>query len=153
MLRALTAFALAAVLPVAFAAGQEDVRQSPACRTCGMDRGKFAHSRMLVVYEDGSTVATCSLHCAAVELANALDRTPRAIRVADLGTKELVDAERASWVLGGQRPGVMTTRAKWAFADRAAAEAFAWVGTAFAVGSAQIPMNTAVSPLKFTAAS
>jgi copper chaperone NosL len=124
MIRALTAFALVAVLPVAPAAGQEDVKESPACRYCGMDRGKFAHGRMLVAYEDGSTVATCSLHCAAVELASAIDRTPREIRVADLATKELVDAEKASWVLGGQRPGVMTTRAKWAFADRTAAEAF-----------------------------
>jgi hypothetical protein len=89
-----------------------------------MDREKFAHSRMVLEYDDGSVTGTCSIHCAAVDLAVTLDRSPTAIRVGDHGTRELVDAERATWVVGGDRPGVMTRRAKWAFAERAAAEAF-----------------------------
>jgi hypothetical protein len=59
-----------------------------------------------------------------VDLANQIDKTPAAIRVADLNTQALLDAEKAVWVLGGSKPGVMTRRAKWAFADRPAAEAF-----------------------------
>jgi hypothetical protein len=90
-----------------------------------MDREKFASSRMVVEYDDGSAVGTCSLHCTAVDLAISLDKGPVALKVADMGSKALVDAEKAAWVLGGSRPGVMTRRAKWAFADRAAAEAFA----------------------------
>ena len=45
-------------------------------------------------------------------------------RVADASTRKLIDAKKAVWVLGGTKPGVMTKRAKWAFEDRAAADAF-----------------------------
>jgi nitrous oxide reductase accessory protein NosL len=109
---------------LAMAAPPADVVQSPTCRHCSMDRGKFSHSRMLIEYEDGSQAATCSLHCAAVELANAIDRTPVAIRVADYDTKELLNVDKAVWVMGGSKSGVMTARAKWAFASREAAERF-----------------------------
>lgn len=101
-----------------------DVKEHASCRYCGMDRGKFASSRMLVEYDDGSRFAGCSLHCTAVDLAVQIDRTPVSIQVADMGTQALVDAEKAVWVLGGAKPGVMTRRAKWAFAERSAAEAF-----------------------------
>lgn len=101
-----------------------DVARSPSCRHCGMDRATFGHSRMLIEYEDGSTVAVCSLHCAAVELANTIDRIPVLVRVADYDTGELIDAEGAVWVLGGSRKGVMTGTAKWAFGSRESAERF-----------------------------
>ena len=104
---------------------QEDVKAAPSCGYCGMDRGKFASSRMVIEYDDGSKVGTCSIHCAAVDLANNLDKGPVSLLVADLGSKQLIDAEKATWVLGGKKPGVMTARAKWAFAERGAAEAFA----------------------------
>lgn len=110
--------------PTAMAAPQGDVAHSPSCRHCGMDRGKFSHSRMVIEYEDGSAVATCSLHCAAIELANTIDRIPVAVRVADYDSRELLDAEKAVWVLGGNAKGVMTAQAKWAFAERGAAERF-----------------------------
>lgn len=124
-LAALAALTLAVSPPSRADERPADVAAAPSCRHCGMDREKFAQSRMLIVHEDGKEVGLCSLHCAAVELAVALDGAPKAIRVADLGTKALVDAEQAVWVIGGAKPGVMTRRAKWAFADRAAAEAFA----------------------------
>ncbi len=101
-----------------------DVKAAPSCKYCGMDREKFAHSRMVVEYEDGTSVGVCSAHCAAVDLAVTIDKSPKAVQVADYGTKQLVDAEQAVWVVGGEVPGVMTKRAKWAFADRKAAEAF-----------------------------
>lgn len=126
-MRMLPAFsALLALLALAPAtrAQEEDVKKAPSCPHCGMDREKFAHSRMVVEYEDGSSVGTCSLHCTAVELAIALDKTPKALLVGDAGTKKLVDAEKAVWVIGGEKPGVMTRRAKWAFETRAAAQAF-----------------------------
>lgn len=108
----------------ALAAPPADVMQSPACRHCGMDRGKFSHSRMLIEYEDGSSVATCSLHCTAVELANTIDKIPVLVRVADYDSKELVDADKAVWVMGGSKKGVMTGQAKWAFASSEAAARF-----------------------------
>jgi nitrous oxide reductase accessory protein NosL len=117
--------ALALAAPAAADHHLADAKEHAACKYCGMDRAKFASSRMLVEYDDGSKVAACSLHCVAVDLAVEIDRTPVAIRVADMGTQQLVDAETAAWVVGGTRPGVMTRRGKWAFAGRAAAEAFA----------------------------
>jgi copper chaperone NosL len=46
------------------------------------------------------------------------------ISVEDYNTKELIDAEQAFWVIVPDKPGVMTRRAKWAFADKGAADAF-----------------------------
>jgi copper chaperone NosL len=103
---------------------QEDVQKHPACQYCGMDRAKFAHSRMLVAYEDGSSAGTCSLHCAAIEFALHIDKIPKAIQVGDYYSKTAVDAEKAFWVLGGNKPGVMTQRAKWAFGKKEDAEKF-----------------------------
>jgi hypothetical protein len=108
----------------ALAAGIDDVKASPSCKYCGMDRGKFGHSRMLITYDDGSSLGTCSLHCVATELAAAIDKTPLSIQVADYDTRELLDAETAVWVLGGSKGGVMSSRAKWAFGSKGAAEKF-----------------------------
>jgi copper chaperone NosL len=103
---------------------QDDIKMHPACKYCGMDRAKFAHSRALLTYEDGTAVGTCSLHCAAVDLAINIDKTPKAVQVGDYSTKNLIDAEKASWVIGGSKMGVMTKKAKWAFATREVAENF-----------------------------
>jgi copper chaperone NosL len=120
------AFAVAVVfgMTAVTAFAQEDIKQSPSCKYCGMDRQKFDFTRMLIEYDDGTSTGVCSLHCAAVELALNIDKTPKAIKVADLGTKNLIDAEKAYWVIGGSKPGVMTKRGKWAFEKKDDAEAF-----------------------------
>ena len=105
-------------------AQSDDVKQMPACRYCGMDRQQFAHSRVLIEYEDGTSAGMCSIHCAAVELALQIDKTPKAILVADYGSKSLIDAEKAFWVTGGGKMGVMTKRAKWAFEKKDDAQKF-----------------------------
>ncbi len=109
---------------ITFAAQQYDQIEHVACSYCGMDRTKFGHSRMLVEYQDGGEVGTCSIHCMALEFANAIDRTPKQILVADYGTQELIDVDKAIWVLGGDLRGVMTSRAKWAFSERTTAVSF-----------------------------
>ena len=106
------------------AVAQDDVKQSPSCKYCGMDRQKFDFTRMLIEYDDGTSTGVCSLHCAAVELAMNIDKTPTAIKVGDFGTKALIDAEKAFWVVGGTKAGVMTKRGKWAFEKKDDAEAF-----------------------------
>lgn len=103
---------------------QEDAKKYPSCKYCGMDREKFAHSRVLIEYEDGTAEGMCSLHCTAVDLTINLDKTPKVIRVGDYGTKNLIDAEKAFWVIGGSKMGVMTKRAKWAFERKEDAEKF-----------------------------
>ena len=128
MNRKKAAVALAAALVfgvlamVAFA--QEDIKQSPNCKYCGMDRQKFDFSRMLIEYDDGTSMGVCSLHCAAVELALNIDKTPKAIKVGDFSTKSLVDAEKAFWVVGSGLPGVMAAKSRVAFADQTQAESF-----------------------------
>lgn len=103
---------------------QEDTQKHKSCPYCGMNREQFAHSRMLITYDDGVEVGLCSLHCAAVELSLKLDKTPRSIQVGDYNTKKLIDAEKATWVIGGNKPGVMSKNAKWAFEKKVDAEAF-----------------------------
>jgi copper chaperone NosL len=121
---ALTAVVGVIVLMLGMWAYAQDIDKHPSCKYCGMDRKMFGHSRMLVVYEDGSELGACSLHCVAVDLAVNLDKTPKSIQVGDFNSRKLIDAEKAVWVLGGQKPGVMSKRAKWAFEDKAAAEAY-----------------------------
>ncbi len=112
------------ILIAAVAVAQDDTRNHPSCKYCGMDREKFGHSRMLVEYEDGTSLGACSLRCMAVELAIHLDKTPKAVLVGDYNSKILIDAEKAFWVIGGNKMGVMTKRAKWAFEKKEDAEKF-----------------------------
>ncbi len=111
-----------AAMPVSAQAPRQEDMQS--CRYCGMDRQKFAHSAMMIEYEDGTMAPMCSIHCAAVDLAINIDKTPKLITVGDYNTKKQVNAETACWTIGGDLPGVMTKRAKWAFENRADCEKF-----------------------------
>jgi copper chaperone NosL len=104
--------------------GHEDCQKQPSCKYCGMDREKFAFSRVFVEYDDGTVLGTCSIHCLAVDLALNIDKTPRSLQVGDYNSKALIDAEKAFWVIGGNKPGVMTKQAKWAFEKKEDAEKF-----------------------------
>jgi copper chaperone NosL len=110
---------------IAVAADQDaDIVKHTSCSYCGMDRAKFAHSRMFVEYSDGTTAGVCSIRCIAVELAINIDKTPTSIKVGDFNTKKLINAETAFWVIGGDKPGVMSNRAKWAFEKKSDADSF-----------------------------
>jgi hypothetical protein len=114
---ALSLFAL-----TAFA--EADIDQHRDCKQCGMDRKAFGYSRMLVEYKDGKKVGTCSLHCVVTELNSNSGGEVLSFKGADRDTRKLIDAEKAVWVIGGKKRGVMTMRAKWAFATKAAAQKF-----------------------------
>jgi len=103
---------------------KEDISVHKACKYCGMDRGSFDFSRMLIEYDDGTVTAICSIHCAAIDLANNIDKAPKAIKVGDFNGKQLIDAEKAFWLVGGTKPGVMSKRGKWAFEKKDDAENF-----------------------------
>ena len=102
----------------------DDIDAHRSCAFCGMDRKAFGYSRMLVRYEDGSEVGVCSLHCAVIEMDANKARKVKALLVADRDTRILLDAEKAYWVGGGTKRGVMTGHPTWAFASKTAAEAF-----------------------------
>ena len=122
----LFAGAFCALLAAGAAAGaaEKDVEKIPSCQYCGMDRQKFATTRMLIEYENGTTIGTCSIHCAAVDLAQSFTKAIKTIRVADYRTGSLTNAETAVWVVGAGVPGVMAAKSRVAFADKAGAEAF-----------------------------
>lgn len=106
------------------AAATESVEGPETCGQCGMNRKMFAHSRMLIVYADGSVSGVCSLHCTATELLTVGAKPVSSLMVADYVSKKLIDAKSAVWVSGGSKSGVMTAEAKWAFARREDAERF-----------------------------
>lgn len=114
---------LAVICEIA-AASPDDISDHRECVHCGMDRKAYGFSRMLIVYEDGTNVGVCSLHCAVTEIDTRKGRPVKSVLVADRDTRLLIDAEKAIWVMGGKKRGVMTERPKWAFGTKAAAQAF-----------------------------
>jgi copper chaperone NosL len=103
---------------------QDDLDAHRSCANCNMDRKAYGYSRMLIQYEDGAMVGTCSLHCAVVELDANQGRTVKSLRVADRDSRALIEVEHAIWVMGGGKRGVMTQHPTWAFQSKAGAEAF-----------------------------
>jgi len=95
-----------------------------SCQICGMDRQAYAHSRVLLTYDDSSTVGLCSIHCAAADMKQHADRQITSFKVADYNTHELIEGQEAFWVMGGQKQGVMTSQPKWAFARKEDARNF-----------------------------
>jgi nitrous oxide reductase accessory protein NosL len=115
---------LCLVLPYTVVAAPPAVEAPQACEQCGMNRTRFAHSRMLIEYADNSVVGLCSIHCVAVDLAQHPGKSLKSLKVADYRTKELIDAKTAVWVIGGSQKGVMTFVPKWAFSSKEGAQAF-----------------------------
>jgi len=119
--RAMIFFILLTGIP-SFAA--EKIEPPKDCKQCGMDRVAFAHGRMVIEYADGTTVGTCSLNCAAVEMKSNKGKKVKALKVADYNTKKLIEVRQATWVIGGSKSGIMTEMPKWAFSKKVDAERF-----------------------------
>jgi len=111
-------------LSATFTFAEDDIKDHRSCNNCGMDRKAYGFSRMLVQYEDGTVVGACSLHCAVVELDANPGRTVKSLLVADRESRTLLEAEKAIWVMGGAKRGVMTELPTWAFQSKDGAEAF-----------------------------
>lgn len=101
----------------------QKVEAPDECKHCGMNRTKFAHSRMIVTYTDNSSTGTCSINCIVTDLKKT-KKEVKSFQVGDYNSKKLIDAKTATWVIGGSKRGVMTPVAKWAFADKKNAEEF-----------------------------
>jgi len=105
-------------------AAEKKVEAPADCKYFGMDRTVHAQSRMVVRYADGSSTGTCSLNCVVIDMRETKDKTVVSYQVGDYLTRRLIDAKTAVWVMGGKKKGVMTSVAKWAFADQGDADAF-----------------------------
>lgn len=108
---------------------ENEFEKYPRCPYCGMVRKAWSHSRHLIVYDDDSVDGTCSLHCAAISLSLNMDRGPRTIYAGDAGAeaevKPLADTAQMTYVINPAKMGTMTKVSKWAYADKAMAEAAA----------------------------
>jgi nitrous oxide reductase accessory protein NosL len=102
----------------------DDISEHRSCNFCGMDRKAYGFSRMLISYGDGTSSGVCSLQCAVTEMSGNGQRLVKSLLVADRNTHTLITAEKAFWVMGGKKRGVMTDHPKWAFAKLDAAQAF-----------------------------
>jgi len=127
---------------------KDELTKYPRCRYCGMERAKFSQTRMLLVYENGSVDATCSLHCGAISLALNMDLGPKEMYVGDAGAdgaiKPLTAAEKANYVIDPSKPGVMTKVSKLAFADRAKADAAAAAEASAKAGAKVVDFDSAL---------
>jgi copper chaperone NosL len=111
-------------IAVAVVVAGNDIDEHRSCSYCGMDRKVYGYSRMMVIYENGSRVGVCSLHCAVTEMNEHKGRAVTSLLVADRNSHEMIDAKKAFWVVGGRKRGVMTQNPKWAFATKEAAQSF-----------------------------
>jgi nitrous oxide reductase accessory protein NosL len=105
---------------------ENELKKYAKCPYCGMDRTQFHHARHLVQYADDLVDGTCSIHCLAVSLAINLDREPKAIYAPDNASpdavKPLVNVDKATYLIGGKAPGVMTHRSKVSYGSKEAAQ-------------------------------
>ncbi len=112
------------VLALTLVSGAVIAAAEEGCHYCGMKKAMFGHSWMDIEREDGSKVGVCSIHCAAVDMALNIDKPAKSITVGDYYSKKQIDAESAYWIIGGDKMGVMTSRAKWAFETKQTADDF-----------------------------
>jgi len=117
-------FVVAVVLAVAVVGANFVFADENSCAYCGMKKAMFGHSWVTVKHEDGSVVGVCSVHCAAIDMALNIDKPAETITVGDYNSKKQIEADTAYWVIGGDKMGVMTTRAKWAFDSKESADGF-----------------------------
>jgi copper chaperone NosL len=94
------------------------------CLHCGMKKSAYGHSWVVIGYADDSSAGMCSIHCGAIDMALNTDKDVSSITVGEYNTHKEIEAERAYWVIGGDKPGVMTIQAKWAFETKKAADRF-----------------------------
>lgn len=106
-------------LPPDPVAHENDLDKYPKCPYCSMDLRANHRTRMLVHYANDVPDPTCSIHCAAISLAINLFWEPKAIwtadNAADTEPRPLLDAATATYLVGGDLPGIMTWNSKYAF--------------------------------------
>jgi len=94
------------------------------CDNCGMDRNKFARTRYEFQTSKGA-IHVCSIHCVAA-MSMKLKEKPRNVKAAEyLHPENMLDAEKAFFVVGSSAPGTMSQKSKIAFSSKDEAWKFA----------------------------
>ncbi|WP_240189490.1 nitrous oxide reductase accessory protein NosL [Azonexus hydrophilus] len=106
---------------------ENELEKYPRCVICNMDRRQYHYARHLLHYGDGHVEGTCSLNCTAECMLRQRRRGFIAIYAPDYGVagepKPLIEASSATYLIGSDLRGVMSPISKYAFADKAKAEA------------------------------
>jgi nitrous oxide reductase accessory protein NosL len=92
------------------------------CPECGMTLHMFYKTNHAASV-DGKTKQYCSLHCLVDDMRKGAK--PTDIKAVDTVSLKFIDAKKAYYVVGSDVRGTMTTVSKYAFANKADAEAFA----------------------------
>lgn len=118
------AFFLLAILTGMLMFSGVALADNDSCIHCGMLKAKYGHSWVIIEHDNDTLEGVCSVHCAAIDMALHTDKPVIKITVADYNTKQQINVDQAFWVIGGDKMGVMTARAKWAFSTKDAADNF-----------------------------
>ncbi len=106
---------------------ESELEKHPRCVICNMDRRQFHFARHLLHYGDGHVEGTCSINCAAECMLRERRRGFSAIYAPDYGVagepKPLIEVSTAIYLIGSDLRGVMSPVSKYAFSERAKAEA------------------------------
>ena len=100
----------------------QEGKAKPFCPECGMTLPMFYKTNHAATV-DGKVKQYCSLHCVVEDTKKGSKLTD--IKVVDVTSLKFIDANKASYVVGSAKKGTMTMVSKYAFANKADAEAFA----------------------------
>ena len=93
------------------------------CRVCGMWIDQYMHTRHVLVDADGNRLTFCSYTCAAGYIKKHAVNVQQ-LQAADYLTADLVDADKAFYLVGSDAPPVMSYTSIIAFAGIATAADF-----------------------------
>ncbi|MBA1432424.1 MAG: nitrous oxide reductase accessory protein NosL [Epsilonproteobacteria bacterium] len=97
--------------------------QKQFCNICGMNLVMF-YKTNYVALVNGKTKQYCSIHCL-VEDRDENHVNPQNIKVVAVDTLQLIDADKAYFVVGSSKKGTMSMVSKYAFSSLNAASKFA----------------------------
>lgn len=109
-------------VPVGQATILQEGKAKMFCPECGMTLPMFYKTNHAATV-DGKVKQYCSIHCIVEDTQKGSKLTD--IKVVDVTSLKFIAADKASYVIGSAKKGTMTMVSKYAFANKADAEAFA----------------------------
>jgi len=100
----------------------QEGKAKPFCPECGMTLPMFYKTNHAATV-DGKVKQYCSIHCVVEDTQKGSKLTD--IKVVDVVSLKFIAVEKATYVVGSAKKGTMTMVSKYAFANKADAEAFA----------------------------
>ncbi len=100
----------------------QEGKAKPFCPECGMTLPMFYKTNHAATV-DGKVKQYCSIHCIVEDTQKGSKLTD--VKVVDVTSLKFISVEKATYVVGSAKKGTMTMVSKYAFANKADAEAFA----------------------------